>query len=47
LENSFLPGDLEAPIAAFIDDYNRRRYYESIDNLTPRRRGPTILAERQ
>ena len=35
LENYFLPGDLEAQIAAFIDDYNHRRYHESINNLTP------------
>jgi hypothetical protein len=51
LENYFLPGDLEAQIAAFVDDYNYRRYHESIDNLTPAdvyfRRGPTILAERE
>jgi putative transposase len=51
LENYFLPGDLEAQIAAFVDDYNHRRYHESIDNLTPADvycgRGPTILAERE
>ena len=51
LENYFLPGELEAQIAAFIDDYNHRRYHESIDNLTPADvycgRGPTILAERE
>ena len=51
LENYFLPGDLEAQIAAFIADYNYRRYHESIDNLTPAdvyfERGPTILAERE
>jgi hypothetical protein len=36
LENYFLRGDLEAQIAAFVDDYNHRRYHESIDNLTRR-----------
>src|SRR5205085_5559414 len=34
LENYFLLGDLETQIAAFVDDYNHRRYHESIDNLT-------------
>jgi len=29
-EKYFLPGDLEAQIAAFINDYNHRRYHESI-----------------
>ena len=51
LENYFLPGDLEARIAAFADCYNNNRYHESIDNLTPADvylgRGPTILAERE
>jgi putative transposase len=51
LENYFLPGDLEAQIKTFVDDYNHRRYHESIDNLTPADvyfgRGLTILAERE
>ena len=51
LENYFLPGDLEAQIAAFVDDYNHCRYHESIDNLTPADvyfgHGPTVLAERE
>jgi putative transposase len=51
LENYFLPCDLKAQIAAFVEDYNHRRYHESIDNLTPADvyfgRGPTILAERE
>ena len=50
LENYYLPGDLEAQIAAFIDHYNHRRYHESLDNLTPADvyfgRGQAILLER-
>jgi putative transposase len=35
LENYYLPGDLERAIADFVVHYNRRRYHESLDNLTP------------
>src|SRR4029077_14349783 len=51
LENYFLPGDLEARIAAFVDHYNHARYHESLDNLTPADvsfgRGQTILLQRE
>ena len=47
LENYFLPGDLKAQIAAFVERYNHRRYHESLDNLTPADvyfgRGPTAI----
>ena len=35
LENYYLPGDLEAQIARFVEHYNHRRYHESLSNLTP------------
>ena len=51
LENYFLPGDLEAHIAAFVGHYNHQRYHESLSNLTPADvysgRGQTILLERE
>jgi putative transposase len=50
-ENDFLPGDLEAQIAAFVEHYNHRRYHESLDNLTPADvyfgRGQSILLTRE
>ena len=51
LENYFFQEDLEAQIAAFVEQYNHRRYHESLDNLTPADvyfgRGQTILLERE
>ena len=51
LENYYLPGDLEAQIEAFVADYNHRRYYERIGNLTQAEvyfgRGQTILLQRE
>jgi putative transposase len=51
LENYFLPGDLQAHIQAFVENYNHRRYHESLDNLTPADvyfgRGQTILLQRE
>ena len=51
LENYYLPGQLEARLAEFVDYYNSRRYHESLNNLTPADvyfgRGPTILSRRE
>jgi putative transposase len=51
LEHYFLPGDLQAQIAAFAAYYNHQRYHESLGNLTPADvyfgRGQTILLERE
>ena len=35
LENYFLPGQLEAAVAAFVDHYNHHRHHESLGNVTP------------
>jgi len=35
LENYFLPGDLEAHIAAFVGHYNHQLYHDSLNNVTP------------
>ena len=47
----YLPDDLKAQIARFIERYNHRRYHESLQNLTPADvyfgRGRTILLERE
>jgi transposase InsO family protein len=51
LENYYLPGQLEARLAEFVDFHNTRRYHESLGNLTRADiyfgRGPAILARRQ
>ena len=51
LENYYLPGDLEAQIARFVEHYNYRRYHESLKNLTPADvyfgRDRAILLERE
>jgi putative transposase len=51
LENYYLPGDLEAQIACFVEHYNHRCYHESLQNLTPADvyfgRAPTILLQRE
>jgi putative transposase len=35
LENYYLPGQLEARLAEFVEFYNTRRHHESLGNLTP------------
>jgi putative transposase len=51
LENYYLPGQLEARLADFVDYYNTRRYHESLNNLTPADvyfgRGQSILTRRR
>jgi len=50
LEHAYLPGELEARVAAFVEHYNHCRAHESLGNLTPADvyfgRGEGILAER-
>jgi putative transposase len=51
LNNYYLPRELEAEIAAFVENYNHRRLHESLNNLTPADvyfgRGQAILEERK
>ena len=50
LEHAYLPGELEARVAAFVEPYNQARAHESLGNLTPADvyfgRGEAILRER-
>ncbi len=50
LEHAYLPGELEARVAAFVEPYNQARAHESLGNLTPADvyfgRGEAILQER-
>lgn len=47
---AYLPGELEARVAAFVEHYNHARDHESLGNLTPADvyfgRGEAILQER-
>jgi putative transposase len=51
LEHYYLPGELEAQVAGFVDHYNHHRVHESLDNLTPADvyfgRGEAILLDRR
>ena len=50
LEHAYLPGELEARVAAVVEHYNHARAHESLGNLTPADvyfgRGEAILQER-
>ena len=51
LENYHLPGDLEAQIRRFVEQYDHHLYHKSLKNLTPADvyfgRGREILEERR
>lgn len=51
LENYYLPGDLKRQIDTFVDYYNKQRYHESLNNVTPSDvyfgRNKAILRERE
>jgi putative transposase len=51
LEHAYLPGELEARVAVFVEHYNHARAHESLSNLTPADvylgRGEAILRERE
>ena len=51
LDNYYLPGELKQWLHDFVTYYNRERYHESLNNLTPADvfygRGETILEQRR
>jgi putative transposase len=51
LEHAYLPGELEARVAVFVEHYNHARAHESLSNLTPADvylgRGEAILRQRE
>ena len=50
LEHYYAPWEVERAVAHFVEDYNHRRYHESLQNVTPadmyHGRQATILARR-
>jgi putative transposase len=51
LDHHYFPGELEREIEAFVEYYNRERYHESLNNLTPEDvylgRNKAILSRRE
>jgi hypothetical protein len=51
LDHAYLPGELEARVAAFVEHYNHVRAHESLSNLTPAEvyfgRDEAVLRERE